>query len=303
MLEVERHRPALRRGAGAARRVAAGRARQGDLRARPQRRRQDQPAARARRPASDQRRRDHVRGRATSPGCEPYERARRGIAYVPQGREIFPLLTVEENLKTGFAPLKRDQRDIPDDVFCAVSGAQRHAAPARRRPVRRPAAAAGDRPRAGDAAAAAAARRADRRHPALDHQGYRPRHRLSARARSRWRSCWSSSISTSPASSATISWSWIAARSSMPATATSMDEGGAQARDGDLTGAVETVAVTSATAALQRRARVRGQPRRRPRSRSRSRPQRRRDPARAACTRTARCACAFPNAGAARSKP
>jgi len=47
----------------------------------------------------------------------PYERARRGVAYVPQGREIFPLLTVEENLETGFAPLKRDQRDIPDDVF------------------------------------------------------------------------------------------------------------------------------------------------------------------------------------------
>ena len=48
---------------------------------------------------------------------KPYERARKGIAYVPQGREIFPLLTVEENLKTGFAPLKRDDRDIPDDVF------------------------------------------------------------------------------------------------------------------------------------------------------------------------------------------
>ena len=47
----------------------------------------------------------------------PYERARRGIAFVPQGREIFPLLTVEENLKTGFGPLKRDQRNIPDDVF------------------------------------------------------------------------------------------------------------------------------------------------------------------------------------------
>ena len=45
------------------------------------------------------------------------ERARRGIAYVPQGREIFPLLTVEENLKTGFAPLPRDKRDVPDDVF------------------------------------------------------------------------------------------------------------------------------------------------------------------------------------------
>ncbi len=45
------------------------------------------------------------------------DRARRGIAYVPQGREIFPLLTVEENLKTGFAPLKRDECCIPDDVF------------------------------------------------------------------------------------------------------------------------------------------------------------------------------------------
>jgi urea transport system ATP-binding protein len=48
---------------------------------------------------------------------EPYERARRGIAYVPQGRDIFPLLTVEENLETGYAPLRRQQRSIPDDVF------------------------------------------------------------------------------------------------------------------------------------------------------------------------------------------
>ena len=45
------------------------------------------------------------------------DRARKGIAFVPQGREIFPLLTVEENLETGFAPLKRDKRSIPDDVF------------------------------------------------------------------------------------------------------------------------------------------------------------------------------------------
>src|SRR6201981_460263 len=47
----------------------------------------------------------------------PVERARRGIAYVPQGREIFPLLTVEENLETGYAPLPRAQREIPPDVF------------------------------------------------------------------------------------------------------------------------------------------------------------------------------------------
>ena len=48
---------------------------------------------------------------------KPYQRARQGIAYVPQGREIFPLLTVEENLRTGFAPLHRAERSIPDDVF------------------------------------------------------------------------------------------------------------------------------------------------------------------------------------------
>src|ERR1700758_5300547 len=52
-----------------------------------------------------------------SPPLRPADRARRGIAYVPQGREIFPLLTVEENLKTGFAPLKREDRSIPDDGF------------------------------------------------------------------------------------------------------------------------------------------------------------------------------------------
>ncbi len=45
------------------------------------------------------------------------ERARSGIAIVPQGREIFPLLTVEENLETGYAPLPRGDRNVPDDVF------------------------------------------------------------------------------------------------------------------------------------------------------------------------------------------
>jgi len=44
-------------------------------------------------------------------------RARNGVALVPQGREIFPLLTVEENLETGFAPLRRDERSVPGDVF------------------------------------------------------------------------------------------------------------------------------------------------------------------------------------------
>src|SRR4051794_38801888 len=48
---------------------------------------------------------------------QPFERAALGIAYVPQGREIFPLLTVSENLETGFAPLKRSERRIPDEIF------------------------------------------------------------------------------------------------------------------------------------------------------------------------------------------
>jgi urea transport system ATP-binding protein len=46
-----------------------------------------------------------------------YERARRGIAWVPQGRDIFPLLTVRENLETGFAVLPRSQRRVPDEIF------------------------------------------------------------------------------------------------------------------------------------------------------------------------------------------
>lgn len=47
----------------------------------------------------------------------PHERAKAGIAYVPQGREVFPLLSVKENLETGYAPLARRERHVPDYVF------------------------------------------------------------------------------------------------------------------------------------------------------------------------------------------
>lgn len=47
----------------------------------------------------------------------PYKRARMGIGYVPQGREIFPLLTVKENLETGYAGLARNERNIPEYIF------------------------------------------------------------------------------------------------------------------------------------------------------------------------------------------
>jgi urea transport system ATP-binding protein len=46
-----------------------------------------------------------------------HQRAKRGIAFVPQGREIFPLLSVQENLETGFAPVARKDRYIPDEIF------------------------------------------------------------------------------------------------------------------------------------------------------------------------------------------
>jgi urease accessory protein len=115
---------------------------------------------------------------------KPADRARRGIAYVPQGREIFPLLTVEENLETGlcaaqarraFDPGRRVSRCFP--VLNSMlrrrggdlSGGQQQQLAIGRALVMRP------RP--------AAARRADRGHPALDHQGHRPRDPVSAQSR------------------------------------------------------------------------------------------------------------------------
>lgn len=50
-------------------------------------------------------------------GMPPYKRSRAGLALVPQGREIFARLTVKENLETGFAPLPRALRHVPDDIF------------------------------------------------------------------------------------------------------------------------------------------------------------------------------------------
>lgn len=46
-----------------------------------------------------------------------HDLARKGVAYVPQGRDIFPFLTVRENLETGFACLPREQRRMPDGIF------------------------------------------------------------------------------------------------------------------------------------------------------------------------------------------
>jgi len=47
---------------------------------------------------------------------KPYERVRAGIGYVPQGREIFPRLTVEENLRMGLATRPR-RAAVPARVY------------------------------------------------------------------------------------------------------------------------------------------------------------------------------------------
>ena len=46
-----------------------------------------------------------------------YNLARNGIAYVPQGREIFPLLSVKENLEIGFSCLEKEKKFIPSSIF------------------------------------------------------------------------------------------------------------------------------------------------------------------------------------------
>jgi len=56
-------------------------------------------------------------GEETLRRLPPYRRARMGLGYVPQGREIFPLLTVKENLETGYAGLPRSERSIPAYIF------------------------------------------------------------------------------------------------------------------------------------------------------------------------------------------
>ena len=48
---------------------------------------------------------------------DPASRARQGVAYVPQGREIFARLTVQENLEVAFAAAPIDQQFIPKEIF------------------------------------------------------------------------------------------------------------------------------------------------------------------------------------------
>lgn len=51
------------------------------------------------------------------PVLPAHKLAHLGVAYVPQGREIFPLMTVKENLETGFVCLPPDEHFIPDHIY------------------------------------------------------------------------------------------------------------------------------------------------------------------------------------------
>jgi urea transport system ATP-binding protein len=53
----------------------------------------------------------------TLPKLRPHELARLGVGYVPQGRMIFPLLTVRENLETGLACLPPGERQVPERIY------------------------------------------------------------------------------------------------------------------------------------------------------------------------------------------
>ena len=51
------------------------------------------------------------------PRVPPQGMAKRGLAVVPQGRMIFPLLTVTENMETAYALLPRSEHLIPDEIY------------------------------------------------------------------------------------------------------------------------------------------------------------------------------------------
>lgn len=60
---------------------------------------------------------DVVLDGVTLPKMAPHKLAQSGVGYVPQGRMIFPLLTVRENLETGLACLPKADRQVPDRIF------------------------------------------------------------------------------------------------------------------------------------------------------------------------------------------
>ena len=102
-----------------------------------------------------------------------YERAKRGIGYVPQGREIFPQLTVEEN--SSGPGSKEWERGDSRFYFRNISNIKGVFEPKRRGFIWRPAATAGNRPGRGCRTKDFDTRRAYGRNPAFHYSGDRTR--------------------------------------------------------------------------------------------------------------------------------
>ena len=128
-------------------------------------------------------------------GLPPHQLARLGIAYVPEDRRIFRLLTVMENLRTGLDRAGVDRgaasKQLLDKVFDYFPVLARAAQPGRRHAVGRRAADAGHRPRHDARAQDHPARRADRRADAA-HGRRRSARSSTCCTATAWRSCWSS---------------------------------------------------------------------------------------------------------------
>ncbi|PYG33310.1 urea ABC transporter ATP-binding subunit UrtE [Pelagimonas varians] len=58
-----------------------------------------------------------INGQTVGLNAPAHALAHMGVGYVPQGRDVFPLMTVRENLETGFACLPKDEHFIPDEIF------------------------------------------------------------------------------------------------------------------------------------------------------------------------------------------
>ncbi|SMX27390.1 High-affinity branched-chain amino acid transport ATP-binding protein LivF [Pelagimonas phthalicica] len=58
-----------------------------------------------------------LNGQRVTKSTPAHALAQLGVGYVPQGRDVFPLMTVRENLETGFACLPKSEHFVPDEIF------------------------------------------------------------------------------------------------------------------------------------------------------------------------------------------
>ena len=186
-------------------------------RARPQRRRQILDAARHHR---HQQRRRPARSSSTTRSCSkrPALQARaHGPRLRAAGARDLPAAHGQGEPRDRLCRDRGQGPQHPRLHLHPIPRAEDHAGPARRRPLGWPAAATGHWPGAGHPTQGPGARRADRGHPALDHQGHRPGAAVPARRHGddhppRRAVSW-----ISAARSPTTSTSWTAARSCTPA--------------------------------------------------------------------------------------